>query len=367
MDEMKSESVVRVRPAERKDTEAIIGVLGRNGMGDPDPATWREMWDGYPFADEFRDIPTGWVLETESGTVVGNLNNVHLLYEMSGRRLRGTVAAGWAVDSPYRGKSLRLMTTFFKQPGIDIYLNVSASPATAQVLTGMKIPRIPIPDYGIPCLWATRPRAFARAALSRRSTPGAAALAWPAGLLLRVYDTVRRSGRSHLSTSIRRFDRFDDRVDALWQQINAGPTRLRAVRTKAVLEWRFRTELRERRIAIAATERGGTLLGYAVLIRRAGSELEMEMYDIADIQAAGDDPAIIRDLLLGSLQIAREDGMDALKFVTGMPSRRLAAEQLRPWTYHLPFWQQYFKTAAPEVAAALSTADAWDFSVFDTF
>src|SRR5579863_2667505 len=181
---MKSESAVRVRPAEWKDTEAIIGLLSRNGMGNLDPAMWREGWEGYPFADEFRNIPTGWVLETESGALVGNLNNVHVLYEMSGRRLRGTIAAGWAVDSSYRGKSLRLMTTFFKQPHVDIFLNVSASPATAQVLTGMKIPRIPIPGYDSPCLWAIRPRAFARAALSRRSTPGAAALAWPAGLLL---------------------------------------------------------------------------------------------------------------------------------------------------------------------------------------
>jgi hypothetical protein len=186
-------------------------------------------------------------------------------------------------------------------------------------------------------------------------------------LLFRAYDTVRRSGRGRLSSPVRRLDRFDDRVDALWQKINTGPHRLRAVRTQAVLEWRFRAELRARRIAIVAAERGGALLGYAVLIRRAGSELAMEMYDVADIQVAGDDPAIIRDLLLGSLQIAREDGMDALKFVTGMPARRLAAEQLRPWTYRLPFWQQYFKVAAPEVGAALSTADAWDFSLFDTF
>ena len=364
---MTSESPVRVRPAEWKDTEAIIGILGRNGMGHLDPATWRETWECYPFAEQFRDIPTGWVLETESGTVVGNLNNVHMLYELGGRRLRGTVAAGWAVEPAYRGKSLRLMTTFFKQPNVDIYLNVSASPPTAQVLTAMKIPRIPIPDYGSPRLWAIRPRAFARAALSRRSMPAAAALAWPAGLVLRAYDTVRRSGRGRLSAPVRRLDRFNDDVDALWQKINSGAPRLRAVRTKAVLEWRFRAELRERRIAIAAAESAGTLLGYAVLIRRPGSDLEMEMYDVADLQVAGDDPVIIRDLLLGSLQIARDDGVDALKLVTGMAARRLAAEQLKPWSYQLPFWQQYFKTAAPEVSAALSTADAWDFSVFDTF
>jgi hypothetical protein len=358
---------IRVRPAEPKDTEAIIGILSRNGLGSFDPARWREGWDDYPFAEQFRDIPTGWVLETESGALVGNLNNIHMLYEMNGRPLRGTIAAGWAVDAEYRGKSLRLMTTFFRQGGVDIYLNVSASPATAQILTGMKIPRIPIPDYGTPCLWALRPRAFARAALSRRSIPCAGALAWPAGLLLLVGDIVRRSGQGRLSSRIRRLDRFDDRIDTLYREIRAGAPRLRAVRTREVLEWRFRAEIRERRIAIVAAERGATLLGYAVLVRRAGSELGMEMYDVADVQATGDDPAIVRDLLLGSIEIARADKMDALKFVTGMPARRRPAEQLRPWTYRLPFWQQYFQTATPELATALSSADAWDFSVFDTF
>jgi hypothetical protein len=336
-------------------------------MGNHDSAVWRETWEGYPFASEFRDIPTGWVLETESGALAGTLNNVHMLYEMNGCRLRGAIAAGWAVDAEYRGKSLRLMSTFFKQGGIDVYLNVSANPATARVLTGMKIPRIPIPGYGTPFLWAVRPRAFALATLYRRSLPGAAALSWPAGLLLGAWDLVRRSGRGRPSFPVRRLDQFDDRLDPLFRRLGAASPRIRAVRDRQVLAWRFRAELRERRIAILAAERGGALTGYAVLVRRNGSEREMAMYDVADIQGVQDDPETIKDLLLESLQIAREDRVDALKFMTGLPGRRLLAEQLRPWTYSLPFWQQYFQTATSDVSAALSTAEAWDFSLFDTF
>lgn len=364
---MKTESAVRVRPTEWKDAEAINQIGIRNGLGSLDAAVWREGWEAYPFAEEFRDIPTGWVLETDDGNVVGSLSNVHLLYEMQGRRLRATIAAAWAVDAAHRGKSLRLMTTFFRQKGVDLCLNVSASPVTARILAGMKIPRIPIPDYGTPCLWALRTRAFARAALARRSIPGAAALAWPAGLVLLARDVIQRSGRGKLHSPLRRLDKFDERFDSLWQKISAGPPRLRAVRTRAMLDWRFRAELRERRIAILAIERGATLAGYAVLVRRAGSELGMNLYDVADLQAAEDDPAVIRDLLLGSLSAARDDGMDALKFLTGTPVKRRPAEELRPYTYRLPFWQQYFQSASPEIGAALSTADDWDFSLFDTF
>jgi hypothetical protein len=52
--------------------------------------------------------------------------------------------------------------------------------------------------------------------------------------------------------------------------------------------------------------------------------------------------------------------------MTGTPAKRVPTDALRPYTYRLPLWQQYFK-ASPELAAELSTADAWDFSRFDTF
>lgn len=360
--------MVLVRPAEWNDAEAISKVVNRNGLGTLDPKVWRDGRETYPFANEFQDIPIGWVLVID-GAVAGYLDNVPMLYELNGGRLRGAIAARWAVDIEHRGQSLRLMTTFLKQKGVDLWLNVSASPTTARLMTGMKVPRIPIPDYGTPCFWALRPRAFARAALSRRSMPGAAGLAWPAGLVLLGWDVVRRSGRGRISSPVHRLAGFDDRFDSLWQRLSAAPPRLRAVRSRAVLDWRFRAELREGRVAIIATERGGTLSGYAVLVRRLISEMEMDMelYDIADIQAVGDDPVTFRDLLLASIQTAREEGADAIKFMSGTPAKRLPASKLRPHTYSLPFWQQYFKAASPEIGVELSTADAWDFSLFDTF
>jgi hypothetical protein len=359
--------MLRIREATFEDAGAISRLFQRNGMGSLDEIAWRERWEAHPFASEFRNVPIGWVLETEQPSVVGNLDNIHMLYEIGGKRIKAVVAAGWAVDAEHRGKALQLMTTFFRQPGIDLCLNVTATPATAQILTAMKIKRIPIPDYGAPCFWALRPRAFARAALLRRSIHGAALFAWPAGLALLIRDIWRRSGRGALTSPVRRLQAFDDRFDELWQTIGAAPARLRAVRTRAVLEWRFRGDFRGGSAAIVVAEQGPTLLGYAVLVRRKDSDLGMALYDVADLQAAGDDPSTFRNLLLASIAIAREEGADAVKFSTGTPAKRAPAEALRPYTYRLPFWQQYFKTASPELARELSTADAWDFSWFDGF
>jgi hypothetical protein len=357
--------VIRIRLASFDDANAIRDLHARNGMGNLDVTVWRESWERYPFRAEFQGIPIGWVLENDGGLVVGSLDNIHTLYELEGRRLKGAVASAWVVDPEHRGKSLQLMTAFFRQPGIDLWLNVSASPAAARILTAMKIGRIPIPDYSRPCFWAIYPWRFAKAALLRRSIPGAGMLARPIGWAMLARDIFRGSGQGRRYSEVQRLSGFDDRFDGLWKKLSCGEKRLRAVRTKEVLEWRFRTELRSGRAVILAAERAGDLLGYAVLTRRI--DAEMNLYDLVDLQVADETTSTIKDLLLGSIAIARQHGADALKFMTGMPVKRAAAEELWPYTYRLPLWQQYFKAASPELATALSTPDAWDFSWFDSF
>ncbi len=357
---------VRVRIATFADIPAIREVQKRNSIGELDPQAWRSRWEAYPFEEEFRGIPIGWVLETDRGSVVGVLENVHIAYELGGKRLKGVVASAWAVDSEYRGKSLQLMTTFLRQPGVDLALVLSASPTTSRVLSSMKVPRIPIPDYATPCFWAVRHRAFARASLRRKSIPGAALLAWPAGWALLVRD-LYCLGPMRVPSGVRRVKELDIRFDGFCQAVNAGQTCLRAVRNKAVLEWRFRTELRRGSAAIVIAEQGPELRGYAVMVRREGSDLGMALFDVADLQAAGDDPSTIRDLLLGCIHVGWEEGADAIKFVTGTPAKRAPAVALQPQTYQMSLWQLYYKTSNPQLSTELSTADKWDISLFDTY
>jgi hypothetical protein len=361
-----SPPATRLRPASFADAEAISQIHKRNGLSEFDAQAWRSAWESYPFAAEFQDIPIGWVLETDSGDLVGTIGNVHMLYELAGQRYRTAIATAWAVDAPHRGRALHLTTAFLKQKGPDLLLNGSANPIASKVLTGLQIPRIPIPDYNSPCFWAAAPRAFAKAALQRRGISAASALSYPAGLALLVRDVLRRSGRGKLSQPVRRLQLFDHRFDSLWQRIGAGPPRLRAVRTQAVLHWKFHADLEAGRAVLLAAESGGNLSGYVVLVRRQGSDLGMSLYDVADFQAAGDDTAVFRDLLLAAVELAREEGVDAVKLLTGTPAKRVPAMALLPYTYQLPFWQLYYK-ASPALKPVLGSADAWDFSLFDTY
>lgn len=356
----------QIRPALFTDAEAIGQVHKRNGLGEFDAAAWRSRWESYPFYADFRDIPIGWVIQTDSGSLVGTIGNVHMLYELDGRRFRGAIATDWGVDAEQRGKALHLTTAFFKQKGPEILINGSASPVASKVLAGLQIPRIPIPDYTSPCFWAANPAAFAKAVLKRRDVSAASLLSIPAGLALRVRDMVRGSGRGRLNNRVRRMQAFDDRFDALWQRIAAGPSRLRAVRTRAVLNWRFQNDLNTGRGVVLVAESSGDASGYIVLLQRPGSDLGMSLYDVADFQAAGDEPAIYRDLLLAAVQLAREKGVDAVKLMTGTPAKRIPAMALQPYSYQLPHWPLFYR-AAPELKPALVSANAWDFSLFETY
>ena len=181
-----------------------------------------------------------------------------------------------------------------------------------------------------------------------------------------VRDVARQSARGQVSSTVKPAREFDERFDELWQRISAGPERLRAVRSRAVLEWRFGSDMKAGRATVLTSETDGKLCGYAVLLSRSGADLGMNLYDIADLQAAGDDASVYRDLILGAVQLARKNGVDAVKLLTGTAARRAPAMALKPYTYHIAHWPLFY-LEAKELKSEISTADAWDFSLFDTY
>lgn len=362
----KPDSSVRLRPLAFEDGPAISALSEQNGMGKLDLPGWRAIWEDYPLASDFQDVAAGWVLSNDAGQVFGYLGNVHQMYESGGVLLKAAIATGWVVEAGQRGKSLQLVMAFYKQKGVDLYINGSANGSATRILTGFKIPRIPIPDYASPCFWAVRPQAFAKAVLRRKAVPGAGLLSWLAGPAIWVRDAARGSGRGRQSVAVERWTSFEAGLDDHWLRLSAAVPRLRAVRTAAVLEWRFGADLRAGRAILLVAGPRLRPLGYAVLMRRDAAEMGLEMMDIADIQAVGDDREVFTSLILASIAMTRKEGADALKFISGTPAKRRPALALKPYSYQLPFWQLYCKTAA-SVSVDLSSADDWDFSLFDTY
>lgn len=349
------------------DAGAVCALNRRVGLGDVPSADWRRRWEDYPLSSEFQDIPIGWVLADDNGSIKGAFANIHLLYELGGRKLRACIGCEWGVESETRGLSLQLLDSFLRVRGADICIIGSASPVTSEILTRLKVPRIPAPGYDEPLLWAVRPRDFAAAALRKKEIRGAGLLAWPAALALGLADFVNRSGRGQVCSTVRQIPAFDERFDAFWERLRRGPRRLRAVRNRAVLAWRFQSALSKGEASVLVAERGGNLVGYAVLLHRDSPELGMKTYDVADLQALGNDALILKDLLLSSIRVARDGRAGTLKLLTGDATKRSTALSLRPHSYHVPVWQMYFRTTNSQLAEQLSPPDLWDFSPFDNY
>jgi hypothetical protein len=352
-----------IRIATEDDLDAMSTVATRNGI----PLKvdeWRDFWNANPYAQQFQSIPLGLLLEA-GGEIVGTCLNLPMMYELDGFPVRAVLGAGAAIDPAYRSKSLMLLGKGLRQKEADVCIVGSANAAVSQLLTVIAR-RIPSPDSDVPLLWPTDYRAFASAVLKRRNVPAESLLAMPAGIVLRIADLFRRK-RGSTRIDVELSQHFDDRFDAFWERLRKGPRRLRAIRNRANLEWRFRREMRKGNVQVVMARSGRELQGYVVLVRANRDEFGFAVHEVADLQAVGDDPNVIQPLLLQALTVAKGDRSGMLKLRGWNAGKRTAAVELGPHSYRYPLWQAYYSNANAALSSSLATADVWDFSPFEIF
>jgi hypothetical protein len=310
--------------------------------------------------------PDAWVIEKNGQDIVGALSNVHMMYELDGKRLKACAAASWCVDAPYRGYSLFLMNTSLAQKGIDLWLNGSASSVTSRIMTAMAIPRIPSPEFDVSYFWITNREAFLAAALRKKKMPAASLLSRIAALGLWGLDLRSKLSR-RTRAAVKRIMTFGSEVDAFWEKLRKGPTRLRAVRTSAALMWRFGSALQQNRAVVLGLLDGHQLRGYVVLREFDRSHLGLRQYVLADIQALDDSPDVLLDLTIAAIETTREAGMAALEWQGWNIHKREIAMSLHPRTYRYPVWPLYYKAINSGLVSTLTHDGVWDFSLFDSF
>jgi hypothetical protein len=358
--------MIRVRPAALCDLEAIDAVCVRNGLSSFDTVETRNWWLSHPFRTEFEGVPIGWVLESDTDGIVGTFSNVHMMYELDGRRFKCGSAGSWAVDRSHRNSSMLLAMSYFSQEGVDLCVNGSASAVASRLMPALGAQRTASEDYDLSYFWITRRRNFARAVLRKKKIPAAGLLSHAAALVLWAAD-LRSGGRRRNLSEVKQLNGFGDEFDAFWEKIRQGRGRLRAVRSSAALEWRFGGYLRQKRATVLAIFQGGHLGGYVVLRRCVREHLGLRQFVIADLQALDDSPDVILDLLAAALEATRQEGLDALEWQGWNPAKRQVARSLHPKSYRYPVWPLYYKAVNPSLVPVLARADSWDFSPFDAF
>jgi len=349
---------MRLRELRVDDYAGVAEALTRNGLRTPTRDQWDYFWKGPPHRERLDGIPFGWALD-EREAIVGTFRNIPFLYEWNCRPIRVVVASAWAVDEDVRRHSLMLATAYFKQTGVDVLLNTTAVLETSgKAFLAFRASRVPQPAYTARMLWITGYRGFAANYLREHHLP-AALLQYPAAFGFWAGDSASRVSR--IAAGACRAAAFDQRFDRFWNVLRATRDRLQAVRDAASLRWRYALEREPPLIAVVRQDED--IVGYAVLVRRESAALRR--LELADIQAAGDDPEILRAVMTGALDMARADGIHLVAMTGHCEAKRRALSALGPHVKVAGGWPLYYKAVDPALVEPLAASAAWDLSLYD--
>lgn len=362
-----------VREARFEDRQAVLGLQRSVGFAEGMQEDWNWLWSDNPARVDADPEPAiGWVLEAQ-GRIVGYLGNFPSLYRYGDATLQAAIATGFAVDQAYRGFGLRLVGAFFRQEKADLFLNTTASKAASQIFQRFKA--VPLPQSGFDqvLFWVLRPRAFAKAFLTRRRYPPvlAGTGSYIMGPLLQGDIKMRkRRPEKYPESALSRVEAvgrqdIGDEFDQLWARKLSEGKRLLAYRDAASLRWRLSAPGPDGKTKILACRRDGRLAGYVLVIRDLLPHLDLERSRIIDLLVERDNSNIV-DLLIGAAyEEARRDGSHMLEAI-GFPNViRQRFRKANPYTRLIAQSTFTFKAADPQIQSELALGEAWYASAFD--
>ena len=365
--------MVRIRELGLDDYAAVAALNTRNGLRAAPESDWRRLWVDNPSANEFREVPCGWVMEDSCSRVVGAACNVPVMYDMAGRSVRTSTGMAWAVDEAHRNASLLLLEAFFSQNHVDLLLNTTANPVAGKAWQAFRAQKLPQCNYDRNFIWITQYLAFARTIALRMRLRGIRLLQIPLAGCLVVQDFWRSlhsiwDRSRQLDHAVQRLDIFDCRFDAFWETLKAtGDGRLRATRDSRSLEWHFRPALQREEVFILACpgDSPTAIDGYLIARRNDRDDIRLRRYQIADLQVRPGRDELIPALVAKALHVAKQERADVVELTGFEMARYPLSEALPHRTRQLPTWPYFFKSLDPYLASLLQNPDAWDASPFD--
>ncbi len=364
--------MARIREARFEDHAGVAALEERYGLFTTPEADWRRRWEANPAIRGATETwPMGWVIETEAGDIAGFFGNIPMAYEIDGERLLAAATNSWVVDDDQRGQALELLGRFFAQPTVDLFLSTTANPTASTAMAAFKARKVPQPDCDEALFWITNHSGFARALATKAGLPMARVFGLLAGLGFGLADAVRGrpSGKAPEGYRLATVVTFDDRFDALWQRLRGGPGKLRFVRDRESLDWHFSRFLAEDQAWIGTCEgsgeKAGALTGYAVFVRQDNAAIGLRRAVLADFQADGDDPDVLRALVHAGLAECRARRLDVLEAVGFAPAKRHVLKGLAPWKRRLPTWPYLYKAREASLADRLADPAYWDVGPID--
>ncbi len=368
MTEIAVTEALRFRRATFEDHAQITALESRYALETESYEQFVHLWANNPVFQEFPNWPIGWVLENEDNRVVGYIGNVPLLYEFGDQRLVVSSSRALVVDTSYRSYSLPLLSHFFKQKGVDLFLDTTVNAEAGKAHEIFRALRVPSGNWDQSVFWITDYQGFSASLLVRKEVRGIKSLRYPvsAGLFLRdaLAGRVLKTRRNGFESGF--CDKFDDRFEDFWQQLRkSAPRRLLANRSREMLHWHFKHPLSKGRAWVLTISKGPALAAYAIFFRQDNPLYALKRMCLVDFQALDGQTELLRPLLCTALERCRDEGIHMLEAIGFPPEKQRVIDSLSPDRRSLSSWRYFYKATNRQLAESLKDPLAWDPSCFD--
>ncbi len=353
-----------VREAQFSDFNEVYEMNRRLGQGKDSIENWYRLWRDNPALKTGQATSRiGWAL-LDGSRIVGFLGNIPLLYKFRGKTLVVTATCRLAVEPGYRGFSHLLVNSFFRQKDVDLFLNTTATVGAGKMMTALRAPQVPQPDYGKVLFWVLRPGHFVQSVLQRAgaSPTFARIFGAPGGLVVRGEIFFRgRKPRSRSSKYVVRtggLETIGPEFTRFWEEQARQARYLFASRSPEVMRWHFDLPDSQKSTSVLSCWDGSRLVGYAI-VRHEPPQNGVSRSLLADLMIEEDERELILSLLSAAHASAKKAGSDVFE-VLGFPKAiREVCLDARPYSRDYPACPYFYKAREPELRETLKAEDAW--------
>ncbi len=351
------------------DDYARISVLeSRYGLNPKSFAEWKDLWVGNPAYQGLSNWPIGWVCESADGEIVGSVANIPLGYQFRGQNLLATTSRSLVMDSPFRSYSFSLLSRFFQQKNVDLFVNTTVNPKASKLQELFRAERVPAGAWDRSLFWITNYREFTASLMARKEMPGVAALSYPITASLFLRDRAKGRGLWLRRNGVRPefSSKFDQRFDLFWERLKAGRfEQLLADRSRASLDWHFRHDLQRGKGWMLTVTQGDELAAYAFFLRQDNQSFGLHRMRMVDFQALPGKNDLLRPILVRAIERCHDEGVHMLEVIGLSGEKQRLIEDTAPHYRELGSWRYFYRANDPQLAQMLRNPEVWDPTCFD--
>jgi hypothetical protein len=353
------------------DFEAVAKLQERSGWSKDSVENWERLWRTNPaIAASKSPLSMGWVLES-GGRIVGYSGSVPLLYHYGDRVLLVAAGTGLMVDPAYRFRSAGLLSSFFRQENIELFLITTAIESVGKMSKLLKAETLPQQDYDTTLFWVLNSSQFAKVVVKKFGMAGNVGnlVALMGSLAVRTEMMLLSRGLKRISSNFQiteiQVHQIGNDFDDLWRRKLTEKPCLLADRSQASLRWHLTIPGCPGETSILCCHREGRLAGYAVVKNLTDEKTGLCRCTLIDLLVEADDSSVTESLLAAAYTKARTSGSHVFE-VLGFPRKvREILARWKPYSRQYPACPFLFKTNDAVLHAILEQEDAWYACPFD--